>query len=217
MSFSFQVWWAFLCVCECTDLISCYCFDQESLAVSSSCTRVKLLGVVCHVKPERPPCNICIKPCCSFIICAHIVRVFSCGKCCSLFWPHMSSCFLLPPVSCRFCCVDGRLPPLYLHVFIPYCRSVKLLWALTGQLSCPCIQSWAGSWRLCVTLVALMWNVFCSKRHIFISTTTPPPPPLFLPLLYKFMCFRLPSLVQFHSVERGFLFFEFLSLIVKYT
>ena len=87
-AFSFQVWWAFF-VCECTDFIYCYCFNQESLAVSSSCTHVKLLGVVCHVKPERPPCNICIKPCCSFI--THIVRVFSCGKCCRLFWPRMSS------------------------------------------------------------------------------------------------------------------------------
>lgn len=61
----------FLCVCECADSISRYCFNQESLAVSSSCTHVQLLGVVCHVKPERPPCNICIKPCCSFIVCTH--------------------------------------------------------------------------------------------------------------------------------------------------
>ena len=32
--------WLFLCVCECADSISRYCFNQESLAVSSSCTHV---------------------------------------------------------------------------------------------------------------------------------------------------------------------------------
>ena len=118
------------------------------------------------LKPERPPCNICIKPCCSFIVCAHIVRVFSCGNCCSLFWPHMSSCFLLPPVSCRFCCVDGRLPPLYICVFLFHTTDASNLCEL-WQASClVCVHTPEWGVDASVSLLLLLREVFFVPKGI---------------------------------------------------